>query len=343
MQSGWLRFLTMQPVRYSGILVGLCLLGISLIAEPGSGQEATQNDLPGMEHTLEVRLNPEATGYAVFPAIFSDGEPREILDPNAFQLHMTDAEKPGEEIIKPAGQLFDPPVGRYRLWLQGEWSMTPYTQLVSFGTRRSPGSPIIRSMPVFPAGLVTVPDGMKKPGLQLRLLSAGNEGADLLRHELSRRIEIGELDSGLLMPAGTVIAATWSPKLDRYVALSPPFEVRGEETTVAPLATPASDESGLVVYVERPDDVPGTYLRNLALRLTQGSRSHRPEATVTTPWGTYAVWRGLEPGEGVLAGGNSRLYLDGRRLTLEGGEIVRFHGDLGKRLFPPTDGGDDIP
>jgi len=249
---------------------------------------------------------------------------------------MTDAENPGQEVVVAAGELFDPPLGRFRVWLQGEsegaWWMTPFTDLVSFGTRRPPGAKAIQLLPVVPAGRVTVARGAD-PDLELRLLFAGGDPVSRqARHELSRRRKVAELAAGLLMPQGRVVAALWDGGRGRYVALSRPFEVKAGEVLSAPLETPSARRSHLVVYVDRPPGAPELSIPGFEITVTQPDGPHAADVAVETPWGLYAFWYDLAPGAWTVEGANDRLYLEPARLRLEGGEITRFQDTLAPLL-----------
>jgi hypothetical protein len=213
--------------------------------------------------------------------------------------------------------------------------MSPFSQLVSFGTKRPPGVKSLHAMSVVAAGRVTVSsqDSTQAPGVQLRLLYAGAKEDHGLRHELSRRRVVSELEEGLLMPEGKVLAALWDPSLERYTALSRPFEVARGRTVAAPLQRPGASESHLVVYVDRAEGTVATDVQGLALWVSQGGTERRADLQIVTPWGAYGAWYGLPPGRARLGGGSDRLYLEGETLELAGGRIERFQGKLTRRPF----------
>lgn len=289
--------------------------------------------IPGAEYGLHLHEDPDASGYAVFPAEYKDGKPVQILDPAGFHLILTDAETPGEENYQAAGELLEPPLGRYRFWLEGEWEISPYTQLVSFGKRRAPGSKSLRTMPVVPAGRVTVDrEQFSRPGLQLRVLHADDPGS-LVHHELSRRSSVNALGGGILMPQGLNVAALWDPRERSYIALSRPFHLRARDTVEAPVGTPPANASHLVVYVDRPRQDKASDLADVELSVRANGDQHLSAHQVRTPWGIYAFWYDLPTGKVVLTAAGGRLYLDPTSLELSGGRIHRFQDTLSRRPF----------
>lgn len=323
-----------------GLSIGLAtaFVVVSLVPQTLGAQASGDSgwgSIAGFEYVVEATSGAEATGLAIFPAVFSEGRPVEILNPSGVALHLTDAETPGEELVKPAGRLFAPPPGRYRFWLQGDWTMSPYSQLASFGSKPLPGTKV-SSMPLVAAGRVTVSsqDAAQASDAQLRLLYAGSDEDHGLHHELSRRRRVSELGDGMLMPEGRVLAALWDPTLMRYVALSRPFEVPGGRIVAAPLRRPGSTEAQLVAYVDRAGGTVPSDLHELVLWVNQDGAEHRADLQILTPWGAYGVWFDLKPGQAVLGGGSDRLYLERVDVDLVGGRIERRQSKLTKRPFP---------
>lgn len=308
-----------------------------------AGSEALCQELsalPGAGHAASLLADERATGVAVFPARFSDARPAEILDPEGFRVHLTDADDPGEERTFKAGALFDPPLGRFRVWLQGEWSMSPFSELMVFGSARPSGMKSLRAMPVLPAGRVTVDDTeVDQPDLQLRLLFVGEDPvAGRVRHEVSRRRSVGELGEGLLMPAGPVIAALWDPSEERYLALSRPFDLPAGRTLPVTLTRPADGRGSLVLYVRQPARTRAAALAEVGFALEHGGESLMPDLRFQTAWGVYVVWYDLPVGAATLRGGGRELFMEPVSLEISSGEIPRVQGELSVRPFQEEPG-----
>lgn len=308
----------------------ILLVGVTLCQGVVYGQSPDPRSIPGWENILALKAEGERTGLAVFPALFDGDQPVEILDPAGFHLYLTDADSPREEHVYPAGKLIQPPSGRWRAWVQGEATMTPFTDLLILGSSLPPGSKSVRPMPVIPAGRVIIPpDVAVEPQLQLRVLYAGGDpSAGKLRHELSRRRQLAELGEGILMPKGLVVAGLWDPIRERYTALSRPFRVIAGDTIAAPLERPDGSSAHLVVYAERASDARASAMSGVLLTVTQRGVTQEPEVAVTTPWGTYALWYDLVAGSARVTGGNDQLRLQVMSIELEGGTIARLQGTL---------------
>lgn len=314
----------------------LLTLSVVLVSAVAVGQPHRDDFMPGSEFTLPLKRDDGKKGFAVFPAEFSGTRPTRIINPSGFHAHFTDADNPGKELIFPAGELFDPPTGRFRYWLQDDWSMTPFTELASFRPNRPAGAKSIRVLPVVPAGrVIAAAEPAPDPDHQLRLLYAGVDPMGGVRHELSRRRVVSELGDGILMPAGRVLGALWDRREERYVAISRPFMVYAGKQVSAPLQRPRPDVADLLVYVDRPEGTPGSAVPGLVLTATRGGDRRTADLTVTTPWGVYGVWYSLKPAPVVLGGANERLYLAPVTVPLSGGRITRYLGTLSRQLFTP--------
>lgn len=318
------------------VLVGAVLLvGGPLLASHVFGQDHRLALLPGFEHAAHLDVKDRRTGLAVFPARYLELRPVEILDPSGIRLLLTSADSPGDELAFPAGELFDPPIGRFRIWLEGEWEMTPYTQVISVGRSRPPGVKSLHTLPMVPAGRIRVDKAQATASnQQLRLLYAGGDPiAGRLRAELTRRARLEQVGRGILMPEGPVIAAVWDPDLKRYVRLSRPFDVTAQRTVKVPLEPPASEQAHLVVYVGRPDDVSASWLQDIELTVKTETSEKAPDATIRTVWGVYGFWYALTPGPVSLAGGGEKLLFANRTVTLTAAQIGRVQGQFEKRMF----------
>lgn len=306
-------------VRWVGLLAVL-LLPVSAVC-----QEA----LPGWVEYVEPVRRSGGTGFAAFPVTLVGGETGEFLDPSGLEIRMTPIDDPSEERAAPAGEPFAAPSGRWRYWLQGEWSMSPYSRSVTFGSVEE-GAVLLLYSSLAPAGRVTVTDGSFRAGDELWLLYTGERPAER-SFELSRRRPVREGQDGVLMPAGEVVAALWDPDRERYRALSRPFDLPARSVVPAPLEPPGDSVAQLIVYLASPGATqPGPH-HDVELVVSSTDARHRPDFTFATGWGLHAIWYELPPGPVVLSGGNAGLYLERQSLDLSGGQIAHVDGALTRR------------
>jgi len=286
-------------------------------------------------------LLPDRSALVVFPARFSEGRPVETLSPDGFEVRLTSLKEPGDELVFPAGKPFQPPPGRYRLWLQGDWSMTPYTLMVAYSGKSGGDRRLRTRLPVAAAGRVTLsPRFDEETELELRLLHAGRyrEG-DVPRQELVRRWRVEAVgDDGLLMPEGPTFAALWDRRKDRYVAVSRPFEVQRRKIVEAPIMRPRG-VAHVIAYVDRPSG--RAPLDDVELTITQRDEKLPPALRVSTLDGLYAIWYDLAPGPAEFAGGSDDLQIEPRKILLVAGDIERLDVELAAR--PALDVLFDLP
>lgn len=311
------------------VRIGLLQVLSLTLAGAASGQALSAEPIPGWQRFIGPLLAEERVAGAVyFPAEFSGSRPVTVLDPRGFEVHLSRDDDPGEELVYTAGEPMIPPAGRWRVWLQGDWMMTPLTDLVRFAHYPRHQRPSPKLLPIVPAGRVALgEESAAGADLDLWLLYAGGNALGNL-NELSRRQAALALDDGIMMPSGSTLAGLWDRRAKRWSALTRPFQVEPGRTMVAPLELPPTEESWLKVYVERPQEGPFDSLRDLALRLSQDGVEHPPDFRLTTTFGVHAVWYGLQPGPAIVAGGNGELYLEPRTVELAGGAIEHFDGVL---------------
>jgi hypothetical protein len=306
----------------------LAVVLVALAAAFAAAAPAAEEDAqpPGWERYVVPVLEGGGTGMAYFPTTPGRGE---YLDPAGFHVHMTPAHDPGEERVFVAGEPFVPPPGIWRVWLQGDGAITPYSHLISFGSQNRARRVGPSSAEVGPGGWVGLPPGVETPGdTELWILRAAD---DPLLYEMSRRRPAAEAADGVLMPAGPALAALVDRGSGRWVALSPLFDVPAGRAVEAPLRRPAADAADLVVFaVDRPED-DRLALPAVEPTVAQEGRERRADLTLANAWGVWAVWYGLAPGPATLGGGSDRLYVEPQAVELAGGGVGRFEAALLRR------------
>ncbi len=307
----------------------ISLSGLTLVLGMGLGTSAGGGGIPPSE-----LLDP-ATGeingrsaVAVMPAKARNGR-LEALSPWGFKAHLTGYDDPSMELVFPCGIWFQPPRGRYRAWIEGDWQISRYSSVIIYASRPFQGHGLLAPVPVGEAGRVALsPDIVKSPRLTLRVLHAGSylEG-NFPRWELSRREATHRLGEGLLMPVGPAIGALWDEQSQSYTAISRPFEVKTRKTVTIPLEKP-SRVTHLVVQLQRP--ALASTAADLPVKLLLMRQGHQlvPDLTVSAADRIYALWYGLAPGPAELRAEASQSAFRSQRLSLSAGKIERLVGTL---------------
>jgi hypothetical protein len=278
----------------------------------------------------------------IFPVDYGASEATSFLNPEGLEAHLTPVDDPNVERIYPAGSWFQPPPGRYRVWLEGDWRMSPYSMLLGYAGESSRASGVMGPIPIGGAGRVVLPSSWNSTSDQsLELLHAGDylEG-EFPRWEISRRTPAGKVGKGLLMPAGTAIGAIWDRRRRMYVAVSRPFQVREGKTVEVALERPQG-LADLVVQLRRGDTPSTVADRDVDVTLKREARALPPDLKVLTADRVYAVWYDVEPGPAELHAESLEEYVTRQSLHLMAGQIERVACDLEPR--PALDVELDLP
>jgi hypothetical protein len=253
----------------------------------------------------------------------------ELLSPWGFTAHLVGHDDPSVDLVFPCGTWFLPPPARYRVWVEGEWQISPFSLVLIHTGQPFRGTGMTAAVPVVAAGRVTVPAGLAAdPHLVLRLLHAGSylEGS-FLRWELSRRKSIREVGEGLLMPVGPAIGALWDERAQRYVALSRPFEVEARKTVAVPFQPP-DGLAAVVAQIQRPTLGQKAEDLKVNVYLQQSGRRLPPGLEVAMADRIYAFWYGLKPGLAELRAASAHTVLEPVPLQLAAGMVERVVGTL---------------
>jgi hypothetical protein len=270
------------------------------------------------------RLNgaSQTTGIIVFPG--EEGRPDPGLASDDLEVHLVAAGDSSRDLVFPAIRPFDPPPGRYRIWLEGRWRMSPFSLLLGY----SGPDPMSLSLPLVPAGRVALPNAFAtKQNLAFQLLYVGpyREGGHL-RWEISIRKPVAEVGEGLLMPAGRVIAALWDSSRQRYVAISHPFEVRARERVVAPLTVPQGS-AHLVGDIQYPRTCGDGTVR---AQLSASEQVKSPDVAILTAERLYGFWYDLPPSTVEVRAECPGASLPPQAMPLQAGRIELVRGELRK-------------
>jgi hypothetical protein len=253
-------------------------------------------------------------------------------DPTRYSVHLAAADDLDRELVFPAAKWFQPPVSRYRVWVEGEGRMSPESVVMSYSGSPFRGRGLVGGIQLAPAGTVRLADQVAVDGarvLRLLHLDSHRRGAHPQR-EISRRVLPAGQRAGALMPAGQVVAAFFDSQQKEYVGLTRPVAVApGKVTAVRPQAP--EQGTHLVTLLERPfildsfeqDDVRPT------LRLPDGT-TRDPEILVPAADRVYALWYDLPPGHASLGVASRHVHLPPVEVVLRRRAIERVTAPMRK-------------
>lgn len=315
------------PRNARWVLAFSLVAGALALAEIPEEEEGLAR-LPGWLEIVQPVLEAGERGAAYFPVVVAGGNPSEVLDPRGFEVRFRSPDDADAEVVHPAGRLIIPPRGWRRVWLEGEWSISPHAILTSLGVGRGKGWV---PMPIVPAGRITVAGELRTAGqgADLWALQAGGPQFGEPPRPMVQRRSLSRLGDGLLMPAGPTVAALRSR--GRVAALTRPFVVVAGTAGPAPLEVPEPSSAWMIAYAELSQGPPTDSLSGLEVAVVGSGEPIPPDLEIDADRGVYSLWYGLEPGEAVLQGGSDVLYMEPRSLDLVGGEIAAFEGTLLER------------
>lgn len=253
-----------------------------------------------------------------------------LEDPSVFEVHLVPADNLDAELSHPAGKWIQPAPGRYKYWLEGPDSISPFSSVMNYAGGPFKGKGLASVTPVVPAGVVAVPPELELPEhvvLRLLHLDSHNRG-DFPQREMSRRATGEVARQGVRMPTGRTLAALFDNTDQEYLGVSRPLEVsRGEILTVHP--QPPEAGTDLIVRLERP-----TVLNDLAeydvelklIGLEDGARE--PDVIVPTATRLYAVWYGIRVGYATLEASSATVFLNPQDIVMRPGKVEHYHGEL---------------
>jgi len=241
---------------------------------------------------------------AAFPTEVGTGR---VLAPFGFEVKMAPRSGEARTLTYPASEWFLPPWNAYRVWIEGEWEMSPFSRTLVYSGKQFNGRGLAAPISVGPAGKVRLPESMKlAPEESGRLLQVGRHAeGEHARPEISKTVGAEELAEGALMPAGEAVAAIWSDSAGEYTRLSRPFKVKREAVSVVKFAEPRGSALVALLENERPLSDASGYA-DVVVALEQAGTSRTPDVLSLASERTYAIWYDLEPGPARLIARTNR-------------------------------------
>lgn len=211
----------------------------------------------------------------------------------------------------PCGEWFVPPVGRYKVWIEGPSSISAAPTKLIYVSEQFAGKGMLAIFDTTSAGEI----GLRKPwpGTSLRLLNLDSfASGPLLAAAFDRRAS-GENVRRVRMPTGRVLAGVFDRKSGDAVALARPVDVTAGGMAYAEPALPARG-TDVLVALDRPRLRERRDAEVVTLQLNVDGKTKAPAVFADSSDRVYAVWYGVE-------GRRARVVANGRELTFPGREF----------------------
>ncbi|MCP4548710.1 MAG: hypothetical protein GY835_19810, partial [bacterium] len=260
-----------------------------------------------------------------------------LLDPDGYDVHLAPLSGDDVEFVYPAGSWLLPPPDKYKYWLEGPESISPFSSIVTYGGQKSKKKGMVCVAPVVPAGLVASPPGVElAPQINLRLMHLESHNLWIYpRREMSRRVASKVAGKGVLMPEGQIVAALYDRKKGEYSAISRPLEVSRKRVTYVHPEPPTSS-TDLIVRLERPVILERHEQYDVEFHLVGlGNDPRRPDVVIPTADRIYGIWYGLRGRYATLEVKSPSVYLAPHDIVLRSGKVEFYQALL--RKLPSLD------
>jgi hypothetical protein len=231
------------------------------------------------------------------------------------------------ELTYPCGIWFQPPEGRYRVWLEKGDSLTPTTAVYNYAATPSAdrGQGVV--MPVAPGGRVALASSITIPSnAELRLINFDSccSGTNFA-HPFDRRAlpTATALRGGLLVPAGRVFAGIFDRTTNEALAIGRLVDVAaGKVVSVAP--RPPVNGADVFVSFMRPDVRKTRDVDTIRLTLDGVA----PQTLFDGADRVYAAWYGVQKPVAKLVVESKTLRFASRELKLASGRVFTVRDEL---------------
>jgi hypothetical protein len=261
------------------------------------------------------------------PPHSSDRPIGELLSPDNCHVVLEPWTNLAEELTNPCGIWFQPPEGRYRVWLEKGESLTSTTGSLNYAASPFTGRGQGVVMAVVPGGRVTLSAEITvPPNAELRLINFDSccSGTNFV-HPFDRRAlpTAPTLRSGLLVPVGRVFAGIFDRKTNEALAIAKlVYVAAGKVVSVSPRA-PANG-ADVFVSLMRPDVRKTRDVDTIRLTLD----GVPPQMLFDGADRVYAAWYSVAGNVAHLAVESKTLRFAPRELKLERGHVVTVRDEL---------------
>ena len=229
------------------------------------------------------------------------------------------------------GTWFQPPEGRYRVWLEKSGDrITQTTGTFNYAPEPFQGRGHGVVMPVGAGGRVALASDVALPrDTELRLFNFDSCCiAPKLTHPFDRRAisSTRELRSGLLLPTGRVFSGIFDRATNEAIAIAPLVRVEAGKIAIVAPRPPGAGTSDVFLSLGRPDVRKKLDVDVIALTLD----GKKPDALFDGSDRIYAAWFGVKGPSAQLASDSKTLRLTPRTLKLSPGRVVTVREELQK-------------
>lgn len=256
-----------------------------------------------------------------------DGKVDALLPAEGCDSHLINLDNADEELLYPCGKWFQPAAGHYRLWLELN-DLVSHQNILVFSPGPFEGRGMAGVYPMERGGRVALDEAVQLPAnASFRLINIDNyHGPGWVGRLFQRRATPQTARSGLVMPAGRVIATVFDRATSQATSLSRPVQLApGKSVKVAPQVSKTGAD--VLAILERmtirskPDVDP--------VEVTLGGK--KPDVYVDSAEVVIAIWYDHPPGKAQLVVDSKTLMFPPRDLALGAHQVVTVRGALGRR------------
>lgn len=251
----------------------------------------------------------------------------ELLEPSHCAAHMIPYDHPDDELTFDCGVWFQPPVGKYRYWLEkDERLISRYPTIVYYAGAPFEGSSLRVLLPLGAAGQVAL--RTPRPSDQsLRFLHIpASSDRPAAHRSMDRRVRADAVIP-VLMPEGEVIGGTFDRHSGDAIAITRPVHVTAGHLTYFDPKPPAAG-SDILAILERPairSPDPAANAR-VVMRVDDVERS--PDVLSDTANRVVAVWYGVTGRNAEVVAQTNKEFLSPESFRLVPGRVTTIRHKL---------------
>lgn len=287
-------------------VAGRAFAGGVVLPDPSSG------NVNGLAGVLYWPATMPVAGESVRPLPLVEG----------CRAHLVSESDPEKELEHPCGKWFAPPVGKYRVWLESDGSISPTQALLVFAGTAFRGQGLSALMPVAASGRIGIPPDRALPESEsVRLFSTRTtfpwaKSARIFDRRLRDRV--------VQMPAGDrVILGRFDRRTNDAIALSRPVTIKARETQYVWPGEPTT--SDVLVILRKP---PALQVRKTPPSAGLSLNGRKADVLVNGSDRIVAVWYGVDAPRAKIAFHSDAARWEAREIRLTPGRIATIRDEV---------------